>query len=323
MKETTYIRAINEALREEMARDPSVVLIGLDVGPSGGAFSASRGLYQEFGPKRVRDYPLSENSLIGLASGAAVTGLRPVVEIMFLDFLALAMDPLVNGAAKARAQFGAQYDKVPLTIRTPVGKGAGADHCQSLEAWFAHVPGLKVVMPSTVYDVKGLLKASIRDNNPVLFIEHLALLRTKEEIPEEEYIIPLGKAHIKREGSDVTVVAVGRMVYDALKAADRLAAEGISVEVVDPRTISPLDKETILKSVAKTNKLVIAHEAVKTGGVGAEIAAIVAEEALDSLDAPIKRVGGAFAPISFCPPLEKAVLPSDEDIVKAVKEIAG
>jgi pyruvate/2-oxoglutarate/acetoin dehydrogenase E1 component len=320
MKELSYVRAINEALREEMARDENVFMMGLDIGLSGGSFSATRGLYEEFGDKRVRDYPICESSLMGLAIGAAVTGLRPVVEIMFMDFLAVCMDPIVNAAAKMHFEFGGQYKAVPLTIRTPVGQNAGPDHTQSLEAWFTHIPGLKVVMPSNTYDVKGLLKSSIRDDNPVLFIEHLGLLRAKGEVPEEEYVIPLGKAEVKREGTDITVVAWGRTVNDALSAAEELADEGFSVEVVDVRTLSPLDKEAILNSVRKTGRVVVAHEAVKTGGFGGEIAAIIAEEAFDYLDAPVKRVGALFAPLSFCPALEDYCLPDKGQLIAAIKE---
>jgi pyruvate dehydrogenase E1 component beta subunit len=242
---------------------------------------------------------------------------------MFHDFLAVCMSAIVNEIAKAKFQFGDQYKKIPITIRAPIGGSAGPDHSQSLEAWFTHVPGLKVVMPSTPYDIKGLLKSSIRDDNPVIFIEHTGQLRMKQEIPEEEYTIPLGEADVKREGKDVTIVSWGRMVHEALSAAEKLSGEGVSAEVVDLRTLYPLDKEAILNSVKKTGKLVIAHEAVKTGGFGAEIAALVAEEALDYLDAPIKRVGAPFAPVSFCPPLEKFYLPNEEDISKAVKEITG
>lgn len=320
MKEIGYIWAINEALREELARDENVFLIGLDVGISGGAFSATTGLQKEFGEMRVRDYPLAEASLIQVAYGAAVAGLRPVVEVMFMDFLAVCMDAVVNSVAKARFMSGGQY-RVPITIRTPIGAGAGPDHCQSLEAWFCHIPGLKVVMPSTVYDLKGLLKSSIRDDDPVIFIEHIGELRIKEKIPEEEYTIPLGKADIKRKGDDVTIVAVGRMVREALKAADELAAGGINVEVVDPRTLSPLDTETILSSVNKTGRLVIAHQAVKRVGIGAEIAATIAEEAFDYLDAPIQRVGAPFAHISVCPCQVESFLPNSNDIISAVKRL--
>jgi len=307
-----------------MARDKNVILIGEDVGSGGGTFSATRGLLEEFGRQRVIDTPISESSFTGLALGAATTGLRPVVEIMFMDFLTTCMDPIVNQIAKARYMFGEQF-KVPLTIRTPAGGGlnAGPQHSQCLEAWFAHVPGIKVVMPSTIYDVKGLLKSSIRDDNPVLFIEHKGLHSLKGNIPEEEYTIPLGQADVKREGSDVTVVATARMVFEAMTAADKLAADGISVEIVDPLTISPLDKDTILNSVKKTGKVVVAHEAVKTMGIGAEIAAIIADEAFDYLDAPIKRVGAPFVPVPFSKSLEKSYLPSSDGIVAAVKEIVG
>lgn len=323
LKEIRYIRAITEALREEMARDKNVIIIGEDVGVSGGTFSATRGLFQEFGAQRVKDTPISESTFVGLALGAAITGLRPVVEIMFMDFLTVCMDQIANQIAKAH-MFGGQF-KVPLTIRTPAGAGlsAGPQHSQCLEAWFAHIPGIKVVMPSTPYDVKGLLKSSIRDDNPVLFIEHKGLLGMMGEIPEEEYTIPLGQADVKRQGSDVTVVATARMVYEAMTAADKLATDGISIEIVDPRTITPLDKDTILNSVKKTGKVVIAHEAVKTMGFGAEIAAIIADEAFDYLDAPIKRVGAPFTPVPFSKPLEEFYLPSSDDIVAAVKEIAG
>ncbi len=323
MKELRYVRAINEALREEMTRDKRVCLLGEDIGRGGGAWSATRGLLQEFGPDRVKDMPIAENTMLGLALGMAMSGLKPVVEIMFMDFIAVCMDSIVNGIAKERYRLAGQFE-APVTIRTPGGSagGAGCDHSQCLEAWFAHVPGLTVVMPSTVYDLKGLLKSSIRSDDPVLFIEHKGLYAMKGEIPEEEYTIPLGKADIKRAGSDVTVVATARMVFEAMKAADQLAGEGISVEIVDPRTISPLDTETILESVKKTGKLVVAHEAVRAFGIGAEIAATVQEEAFDSLDAPIKRVGAAFAPLAVAKPVEIYCLPWADDIVKAVKEIA-
>jgi pyruvate/2-oxoglutarate/acetoin dehydrogenase E1 component len=324
MKEIRYIRAITEALREEMARDENIIILGEDVGFGGGAFSATRDLLKEFGQKRVIDTPIAEPSIVGVALGAALSGLRPIVEIMFMDFIALCMDQIANQIAKARYMFGGQV-KVPITIRTPAGAGgsAGIHHSQSLEAWFTHIPGLKVVMPSTVYDVKGLLKSSIRDDNPILFIEHKRLLTVKEVIPEEEYTIPLGQASIKREGSDVTVIATARMVFEAMAAADKLAADGISIEIVDPRTLFPLDKETILKSVKKTQKVVIVHEAVKTGGFGAEIAAIIAEEGIEYLDAPINRIGAPFAPIGHSKPLEEFYIPTNENIVKAVKEVMG
>ncbi len=320
MKETRYIRAITEALNEEMTRDENVFVIGEDVGGPGGAFSATKDLLEKFGEKRVKDTPISESAIVGLAIGAAAQGLRPVVEIMFMDFLTVCMDQIVNQMAKMRYMFGGIY-KLPVVIRTPCGGGlnAGPQHSQCLESWFAHVPGLKVVMPSTPYDVKGLLKASIRDDNPVLFIENKALYALKGEIPEEEYLIPIGKADVKREGKDATVVATSRMVHQALEAAKTLSNEGIDVEVIDLRTINPLDKEAIFKSVEKTSKLVIAHEAVKTFGIGAEIAAMVCEEMIDCLDAPVLRVGAPFVPVPFN--LEKFYLPNSEDVVKAVKKV--
>jgi len=323
MRELSYLRAITEALEEEMRRDETVFLIGEDLS-NGGAFGATRGLAEKFGRERVKDTPISESAFMGLSLGAAISGHRPVVEVMFIDFITVCMDQVVNHVAKFRYMFGGQY-KVPMVIRTLAGAGlaAGPHHSQSLEAWFTHIPGLKVVMPSTPYDAKGLLKASIRDDDPVLFIEHKALLRVRGEVPEEEYLVPLGKADVKRSGKDVTVVATGKMVQEALEAASRLSGEGIEVEVIDPRTLSPLDLETILNSVKKTGRLVVAHEAVKFCGFGAEVAAAVAEEALDYLDAPIRRVGAPFTPIPFSPSLEKEYLPDREDIVRAVREVVG
>ncbi|MFC1980874.1 alpha-ketoacid dehydrogenase subunit beta [Chloroflexota bacterium] len=324
MKEIGYVRAISEALDEEMGRDESVFLIGVDVGRSEGVFSQTRGLFAKYGEKRVKDAPISESAFVGLALGAAMAGLRPVVDIMFMDFVSVCMDPLVNHIAKARYMFGGQY-RIPIVIMTSIGAGLGAGphHSQCLEAWFAHIPGLKVVIPSTPYDVKGLMKASIRDDNPVLFLYNKTMITLKGQIPEEEYLIPLGKAEVKRDGKDVTVVATSKMVYEALSAAERLADEGISTEVVDPRTISPLDMETIINSVKKTGRLVIAHEAVKEFGIGAEIAASVAEEALDFLDAPIKRVGAPFTPVASSPSLEKAYLVNADNIVAAVKLVVS
>lgn len=322
MKEIRYVRAITEALDEELTRDPNVFLMGEDVGKGGGTFSQTQGLFAKHGPKRIFDTPISESAFMGLALGAALVGLRPVVEIMFMDFLTVCMDPLVNHMAKFRYMSGGQY-KVPVTIISAVGAGLGAGphHSQCLEAWFAHVPGLKVVMPATPYDVKGLLKSSIRDDNPVIFLYDKTIIAMKGQIPEEEYLVPLGKADIKREGKDVTVVATSKMVWQALAAAEKLAAEGISVEVIDPRTISPLDMETITNSVKKTSRLVIVHEAVKSFGIGAEIAASIAEQAFDYLDAPIKRVGAPFTPVPISPPEEKAYMPNADRIIAAVKEI--
>src|SRR5208283_2598833 len=302
------------------ARDESVFVIGEDVGGAGGAFGGTRGLLETFGERRVRDTPISESAIIGLAVGAAVKGLRPVAEIMFADFLTVCMDQIVNQLAKTRYMFGGLY-KLAVVIRTPCGGGlnAGPQHSQCLEAWFAHVPGLKVVMPSTPYDVKGLLKSAIRDDNPVIFLENKALYALKGEIPEEEYLVPIGKADVKRPGSDVTVVAASRMVHQSLAAAKILAEEGIDVEVIDLRTISPLDKETIFASVEKTSKLVIAHEAVKAFGIGAEIAAMVCEEMIDHLEAPVLRVGAPFVPVPFN--LENLYLPNSADVIRAVKRV--
>lgn len=322
MREISYVRAIGEALREEMHRDPNIFLAGEDIGPSGGTFGMTRGLHKEFGDARVKDTPISEAAIVGLAVGAAAAGARPVVEIMFDDFITIAMDQIVNQAAKMRYMFGGKL-RLPITIRTMCGAGlnAGPQHSQSLEAWFVHVPGLKVVMPSTPYDVKGLLKAAIRDDNPVIFLENKALHGMRMAVPEEDYVLPLGKAEIKREGRDVTVVAISQMVPKALAAATQLAAEGIEVEVVDPRTLSPLDKDTILASVRKTGRLVVAHEAVAPCGIGAEIAAIVAEEAFSSLRAPVKRVTAPFTPVPYSKPLEAFYLPNAERIAQAVKGV--
>lgn len=325
MKEFTVAEAIRAALREEMLRDETVFISGEDVGLFGGCFGVTQGLFEEFGEERVRDTPISETAIVGSAVGAAATGMRPVPEIMFIDFITVCMDQLVNQAAKMRYMFGGKA-KIPMTLRAPIGAGisAAAQHSQSLEAWLAHVPGLKVVMPSSPADHKGLLKASIRDDNPVIFLEHKVLYSVKGSEPEEEdYVIPLGKGDIKREGEDVTIVATSLMVYKALAAAEELAKEGISVEVVDPRTLVPLDKELILASVEKTGRLVVVHEAVKTGGFGGEIAAIVAEEAFDYLDAPIKRVAAHYVPIPFNTALEQFVVPGEQDIIAAVKEIVG
>jgi len=320
MKETRYIKAIAEALHEEMARDEDVFIIGEDVGGPGGAFGGTRGLLETYGERRVRDTPISESAIIGLAIGAAAQGLRPVAEIMFADFLPVCMDQIVNQLAKTRYMFGGLFS-VPVVIRSPGGGGlnAGPQHSQCLESWFAHVPGLKVVMPSTPYDVKGLLKSAIRDDDPVVFLEHKALYAMKGEVPEDEYLVPIGKADIKRTGGDVTVVAASRMVHQCLAAAKTLSEEGIDVEVIDLRTISPLDKETIFSSVEKTSKLVIAHEAVKAFGIGAEISALVCEEMIDHLDGPIVRVGAPFVPVPFN--LENLYLPGADDVIRAVRKV--
>ncbi len=323
MREITYAEAIREALREEMTRDDSVFLFGEDVGTYGGAFGVSYGLIDEFGEERVRDTPISEAGIVGAATGAALVGMRPVAEIMFMDFTTIAMDQLVNQAAKIRFMFGGKA-KVPLVLRTPAGCGTGAaaHHSQSLEAWFVHVPGLKVVMPSTPYDVKGLLLASIRDDNPVVFVEHKLLYKIKGPVPEEEYTIPLGVADVKRPGRDVTIVATSIMVHRALEAAETLTQEGVEAEVVDPRTLKPFDDETITNSVIKTGRVLIVHEACKTGGVGAEIAArIMDSEAFDYLDAPIKRLAGLDIPVPYNRTLERHMVPQVENIVAAVRDL--
>lgn len=319
MKEIRYIWAVNEAMSEEMERDEDVVLIGEDVAVSGGAFGASRGLLKQFGADRLVETPISENSFVGLAAGAAACGLRPIVEIMFMDFMTVCMDAVVNQLAKMRYMFGNQYT-LPLVIRTPEGGGlnAGPQHSQCLEAWFAHVPGLKVVMPATPHDAKGLLKSAIRDDNPVIVVENKSLHALKGMIPEEEYLVPIGVADVKKEGTDVTIVAAGRMVHESLKAAKALEKEGVHAEVVDLRSIQPWDKETVFNSVGKTHRLVVVHEAVKSFGIGAEISATVSEEIMDELDAPILRVGAPFVPVPFG--LEKNYLPGVEDIVKAAKQ---
>jgi pyruvate dehydrogenase E1 component beta subunit len=323
MREITYAQAIKEAMIEEMRADERVFLMGEDVGLYGGAFGVSVGMFEEFGEERVKDTPISEAVIAGAAAGAAVTGMRPIAEIMFSDFTSISMDQLVNQAAKMRYMFGGKA-KVPMVLRTPSGSGTGAaaQHSQSLEAWFTHVPGLKVVIPSTPYDAKGLLKSAIRDDNPVIFFEQKLLYRKKGPVPEEEYIIPLGAADIKRAGDDVTIITYGRMVPVCMKAADDLAALGVSVEVVDPRTLNPLDKNTLIKSAKKTGRVLIVHEACQTGGFGGELAAVIADsEAFFYLDAPIKRLGGLDVPIPYCPELEKNVVPTVETVIDAVQSL--
>jgi len=322
MRSINFRRAINEALNEEMARDKKVFVTGEDVGISGGTFGLTKGLYEAYGEWRVKDTPICEDGFMGLAVGAAMAGYRPVVEIMFMDFIAVAIDQVCNQAAKSRFLYGGKV-KVPMVITTLYGTGlrAGGHHSQSLESWFIHTPGLKVVMPSTPYDAKGLLKSAIRDDNPVIFMAHKALSSLNGEVPDEEYTIPLGKADIKRQGEHVTIVATGKMVHTALAAAKKLAEEGIEAEVIDPRTVSPLDKETILDSVRKTNRLVVVHEAPAPCGFGAEVAAIVAEEAIDYLDAPIKRVTFPFMPVPFAGTIEDELVPQPNDVIRAVKEV--
>lgn len=322
MPDVTFVESLRMTLKEEMERDPSLMLIGEDIGRYGGIFGVTKGLLEEFGPHRVRSTPISESAIIGSALGAAMTGIRTVAEIMYVDFTTCAMDQIVNQVAKMRYMSGGKA-KIPLVIRTQEGGGRGnaAQHSQSLEALFLHIPGLKIVMPSTPYDARGLLKTAIRDDNPVMFIEHKLLYATKGFIPDGEFLIPFGQADVKRMGKDVTVIAISYMVSKALRAAERLAEEGVDVEVIDLRTLVPLDIETLLQSVRKTNRVVIVHEGCRRGGIGAEIACNIMEEAFDFLDAPIQRVGALNVPIPYSEPLENAVIPSEEEIATAVKKV--
>ena len=324
MREITYLEAIREAMTQEMERDSRVFLIGEDIGEYGGAFQVTYGMLEKFGPERILDTPITELALTGAATGAALIGMRPIAEIMFMDFTTLASEQLVNQAAKLRFMFGGQ-STVPLVLRTPAGSGTGAaeHHSQSFENWFVHVPGLKVVMPTTPYDVKGLLISAIRDDNPIVFIEHKLLYKTKGDVPEELYEIPLGKADIKRAGTDLSIIATGIMVQKSLQAAEELAKEGLDIEVVDPRTLRPLDTETIVNSVKKTGKVLIVHEAVKTGGFGGELAGIIAEsEAFGYLEAPILRLAGQEMPIPYNRNLEQKAVPQVEDIIEKARELA-
>ncbi|MEK3643807.1 alpha-ketoacid dehydrogenase subunit beta [Aeribacillus sp. FSL M8-0235] len=317
----SYAQAINEALKEEMALDDRVILLGEDIGSYGGVFKVTKGLFDEFGKERVIDTPISETGFIGAGVGAAMTGLKPVIEIMWIDFSLVAMDQIINQAAKMAYMSGGQTS-VPMVIRTQGGggRGNGAQHSQSLETLFAHIPGLKVVAPSTPYDAKGLLKSSIREGSPVIFIEHKMLYSQKGEVPEEEYTIPLGKADIKRSGKDVTIVTLSRMVQFSLEAAKELEKEGIDAEVIDLRTLVPLDIETVKESVKKTNRVVVVHEATRSYGWGAEIAARIQEEAFDDLDAPVQRVGAEDVPVPYNLNLEKEMLPQTKDIIQGVKK---
>lgn len=323
MAQQTYLDAIRTALHEEMSHDSSVYVFGEDVA-LGGPFGVTQGLVEAFGTRRVVNTPISEGTVMGLAIGTATAGLRPVVEIMFIDFITLAMDQLVNHAAKLHYMSGGQL-KIPLTVRVQCGISGtmGAHHSQSLEAWLTHVPGLKVLMPSNPADAKGLLKAAIRDDSPVVFIEHRGLYWTRGQVPEGDYIVPIGKAEIIREGHDVTVVATAKMRDAALEAAQELSSNGISIEVIDPRSLSPLDLETIVGSVKKTSRLVIVQEAVEQCGVAAEIAARVQQEAFYYLDSPIFRVAAPFAPVPASPTLEKGFVPGKEQIIDATHRSLG
>lgn len=323
MSEITYAQAINDAISEEMRKDDTVFMMGEDIGLYCGAFGVSRGMVQEFGEERIIDTPIAEQAYVGAVVGAAMTGLRPIVELMFSDFMCVCFDELVNEAAKLRFMFGGKV-KVPLVMRAAAGAGTGAaaQHSQSLEACLAHFPGLKVVVPSTPYDAKGLLKSAIHDDNPVMFLEQKKLYRTKGEVPEEDYSIPLGVADIKREGKDCTIVTYGRMVQVCLEAAEALEKEGIQVEIVDIRSLLPLDTDTIIESVKKTKHVLIVHEAVQFGGFGGEICGQIADsEAFYYLDAPIKRLGGKSTPIPFNPTLEAETFPTVEKVIRAVKEL--
>jgi acetoin:2,6-dichlorophenolindophenol oxidoreductase subunit beta len=324
MPDLSYREAVRDALSRAMREDDDVFIMGEDIAEMGGSMGVTHGMLDEFGPERVRNTPISEMAIVGAGIGAAMQGMRPVVEIMYEDFLTLSCEQLVNQAAKHRYMSGGQL-KVPLTIRTQGGAGwsPGAQHAQQLEAWFVHIPGLKVVFASTPSDVRGLLWSAIYDDNPVICFEHRTLYGLKEDVPDELEPIPLGRARVHREGTDVTVVATGRMVHESVSAAEMAAGEGISVEVVDPRTLQPLDEDAIVSSVKKTNRCVVAHEAVTRMGYGAEIAAVVQYQAFDWLDAPIERVGAKFTPLAFAPVMEQFVVPHAEDVLAAIKRTVG
>lgn len=322
IREITFAEALREALREEMRRDERVFLLGEDIGIIGGVFKVTQGLYEEFGPERVRDTPISENAIVGAAIGAAIAGMRPVAEIMYMDFLMNAGDQLINHLPKMRYMSGGKL-KVPAVIRTQYGlyRYAGAQHSQFFPAFLMNIPGFYVEVPSTPYDAKGLLKSAIRDENPDIFIECAALYRVKGPVPEEEYLIPLGRADVKKEGKDVTVFAVSYMVYVALSVAKKLESEGISLEVIDPRTLNPFDRKTLIESVKKTGRLIIVSPDHKTAGVGAEAAAMVVEEAFDYLKAPIIRLSAEDIPPPFSPKAYNAFLPNEDKLLNAVKRI--
>ena len=315
--------ALREALHEEMERDDSIIVLGEDVIAHGGPYAVTRGIDEKF-PGRIRQTPISEAGIVGTALGAALCGMRPVAEVMYVDFATCAMDEVVNQMAKVRYMFGGQTD-VPVVLRLPSGSARllAAQHSQCLEAWFLHVPGLQVVVPSTAYDAKGLLKTALRGKDPVLFMEYKRLYTNEDEVPDEDYAIPFGQADVKREGRDVTIVATGPMVPKALEAANLLAPEGIEIEVVDTRTLVPFDKTTVFASVEKTNRVIVTDEEVKRGGTSAEIASLIAEECFDALDAPVKRLAAAEVPMPFSPELEKLVVPKTEHLVAAARELAG
>ena len=319
MAELRYVHALNKALEDQLSNDDSVFLLGEDIANAGGSFKATRGLLEKFGSDRVRDTPISETALSGLVVGAALTGLKPVLEIMFMDFVTLAMDGIVNQAAKSRFMFGGQAS-VPLVVRMPHGGGmnAGPQHSQCLEAWFSHVPGLKVVCPATVQDAYALTSAAIRDPDPVILVENKALYAMKGELPDDIPDATIGEALILREGQDVTLVSYGAAVFTCLKAAEAMANEGISVEVIDLRTLQPWDKATVSASLEKTHRAIVVHEAVRSYGAGAEIAATIGEICFDELDAPVGRVGAPFMPVPYAPSLEKVYIPDSHDVIQAI-----
>jgi 2-oxoisovalerate dehydrogenase E1 component beta subunit len=323
MPTLTYLEAIRRGLWEEMERDPSVFLMGEDIGAYGGAFKVTEGMLEKFGEDRVIDTPISESAIVGAAVGAALMGMRPVVEMQFMDFIACGFDQIVNMAAKIHYRWGAA---VPLVIRGPSGAGVhgGPYHSQSNEMWFVHTPGLKVVVPATAHDAKGLIKASIRDPNPVIFYEHKFLYRRiKDDVPDGDYLVPLGKAQVRREGTDIAVITYGAMVWTALDAAKELEKEGISLEVVDLRTLLPYDEQTVLASVRKCNKAILLHEDTRTGGMAGELAALIAERAFEDLDGPIVRVTAPDTPVPFSPPLEEYFLPNAQKVVEAARKLAA
>lgn len=323
-RELPYVSAVAEAFAQLMRADPSVFVAGEDVALYGSVFGVTRGLLAEFGPERVVDTPISESGIMGLGLGAAATGLRPIIDIMFMDFMGVCMDEVVNQIAKMKYMFGGKAT-LPLTIHTMAGAGTSmaAQHSQSLEAWFCHVPGLKVVMPSGPYEAKGLLVAAVRDDNPVIVVNTKTILGMRAPVPEDLYEIPLGRANVVRPGSNFTILATGRMVSESVKAAELLTADGLDVEVIDPRTLQPFDTETVVQSVRKTHRALVAHEAVRFGGIGAEFAAQIQEEAFDYLDAPVGRVGAPFSPVPFSPVLEKEYMPGAEKIAAEVRRILG
>ncbi|HTV56153.1 MAG TPA: alpha-ketoacid dehydrogenase subunit beta [Terriglobia bacterium] len=323
MSVVTHLEAIRQGIWEEMERDPSVFLLGEDIAEYGGAFKVTAGMLEKFGKDRVIDTPISEAAIVGTAIGAALMGMRPVVEMQFMDFIACGFDQIVNMAAKIHYRWGA---KVPMVIRGPSGAGVhgGPYHSQSNEMWFVHTPGLKVAVPSTAYDAKGLIKAAIRDDNPVIFYEHKYLYRRiKDEIPEDDYVVPLGKSAVRREGTDVAVITYGAMVWTALEAADQLEQEGVSIEVLDLRTLLPYDEEAVLASVRKCNKVILLHEDTRIGGMAGELAALIAEKAFEALDGPVFRITAPDTPVPFSPPLEEAFLPNTAKVVDAARRLAA